>query len=421
MPVWLQWLLLTLGLWVAIAIVVALAAGRSLRLLGRGDAGRFGPAGRPDMASERLQARRPGRAPERPRILVVDDDASFRALIVATLAGHAADVVEAETATQAREVVESLKPTLVLLDVSLPDANGLVFCAELQEREEAPKVVLLTGAQITEEAARSAGAELALTKPFSPLELLAVIERLTAPAAPSMPLPTRPREVLEDPEQLLVYARDLARVIEIERAQRQLIENAYRQTMSALASALEARDTGTNIHSLRVTRYALELAGHAAPELLEDPTVVYGFLLHDIGKIGITDRILLKPGPLNASEWQEMRRHPEIGETILGGVAILQGEGVAIVRSHHERWDGSGYPDGIAEQAIPRGARIFAVADALDALTSDRPYRAAGSWEAAFKEITRGAGGQFDPEAVEALVDGERSFRAIREEMARAA
>ncbi|MBD0338261.1 MAG: response regulator [Thermoleophilia bacterium] len=352
----------------------------------------------------------------------MDDDATFRALIVATLAGQAGALVEAETARHAREVAASLKPDVVLLDVSLPDANGLVFCAELQELDEPPKVVLLTGADVSEAAARASGAEAMLTKPFSPLELLAVIERFTAPTpAAGIPVSTRPREVLEDAEQLLIYARDLARVIEIERAQRQLIENAYRQTVSALASALEARDTGTNIHSLRVTRYALELAGHAAPELLEDPTVVYGFLLHDIGKIGITDGILLKPGPLEPSERREMQRHPVIGQAILGEVAMLQGEGLAIVRSHHEHWDGSGYPDGLAEHAIPRGARVFAIADALDALTSDRPYRAAGRWEAAVDEIARGAARQFDPDAVEALLDAEGSFRAIHEELARAA
>jgi ribonuclease P protein subunit RPR2 len=412
MPAWLEWLLLGLAFGLAIAAVVGYAFRRVA------------------IRSERPGAHIPRAAvpvepvagvTERPRILIVDDDPSFRSLLVATLAGEAMELVEAETAEEARSLALSHRPDLVLLDVSLPDASGLVFCAELRELDDAPRVVLLTGADVTEDAGRLAGAEAVLRKPFSPLELLDVIDRLITPAAATGAVLPAQRETLEDREQLIVYARDLARVIEIERAQRHLLENAYRQTLSALASALDARDTGTHIHSLRVTRYALELAGQTSQELLDDPTVVYGFLLHDIGKIGIPDSILLKRGPLDPVERREMQRHPEIGETILGGVAILQGEGLEIVRSHHERWDGTGYPDGLAGEAIPRGARIFAVADALDALTNDRPYRTAREWDFAIEEIGREAGRQFDPEVVDALLREEHTLRSIHNEIAHAA
>jgi ribonuclease P protein subunit RPR2 len=181
----------------------------------------------------------------------------------------------------------------------------------------------------------------------------------------------------------------------------------------ALTSALESKDTGTRAHSQRVQRYATELANAVDPELVEDPSTEYGFLLHDVGKIGIPDRVLQKPGPLTSEERALIQTHPILGEQVLGNVAFLQGSGLRIVRNHHERWDGSGYPDGIAGEEIPLGARVFAVADTLDAMTSDRPYRKALSWAAAAREIRAEAGRQFDPRVVEAFLDSEARLHAI--------
>ena len=186
-------------------------------------------------------------------------------------------------------------------------------------------------------------------------------------------------------------------------------------------AALETKDTGTRAHSQRVQRYALELTKAIDPELIDDQSTEYGFLLHDVGKIGIPDGILLKPGPLTDAERRRMQTHTILGEQMLGGVAFFQGEGLRVVRSHHERWDGAGYPDGIAGTEIPLAARIFAVADALDAMTSDRPYRKAMSWAAAGREILAESKRQFDPEVVESFVARERSLRAIRREFAAAA
>ena len=212
-------------------------------------------------------------------------------------------------------------------------------------------------------------------KPFSPLELLAAVERIAgepASAARLAPAAERPQD------QLLLYASDLRTLLETERRQRRALEHTYRETLGALASALESKDTGTSAHSLRVSRYATELARAAAPELLADASLEYGFLLHD---------------------------------------ALLQGEGLAVVRHHHERWDGQGYPDTLAEAAIPLGARIFAVADALDAITSRRPYRPARSWDEAIAEIDAGAGRQFDPTIVEAFRRHERSLRRLHHQL----
>jgi ribonuclease P protein subunit RPR2 len=193
------------------------------------------------------------------------------------------------------------------------------------------------------------------------------------------------------------------------------------ETVSALASALESKDTGTRAHSQRVQSYATALArtvGETA--VVRDPSTPYGFLLHDVGKIGIPDGILRKAGPLSPAERRRMQTHTVLGEAMLSGVAFLQGEGLKIVRSHHERWDGRGYPDSLSGNEIPLGARIFAVADALDAMTSHRPYRRAMSWQAARTEILAQRKRQFDPDVVDAFVSAEDNLKAIRRELAAA-
>jgi HD-GYP domain-containing protein (c-di-GMP phosphodiesterase class II) len=167
-----------------------------------------------------------------------------------------------------------------------------------------------------------------------------------------------------------------------------------------------------------VQRYAMELARAVSPRLAEDPTLEYGFLLHDVGKIGIPDEILNKRGPLNDEERRRTKTHTTIGEQMLGGVAFLQGEGLKVVRHHHERWDGSGYPDRLVGTDIPLGARVFAVADALDAMTSDRPYRAARGWQDAGVEIIKQAKRQFDPFVVKAFRDSEPKLRAVQRRFA---
>jgi HD-GYP domain-containing protein (c-di-GMP phosphodiesterase class II) len=210
---------------------------------------------------------------------------------------------------------------------------------------------------------------------------------------------------------------DMRQLIELERAQRALLQSAYSETVTALARALESKDSGTGAHSLRVQSYALELTEEVAPELLDDPSLEHGFLLHDVGKIGIPDEILRKPGPLDDDERKLMESHTVLGERMLEDLALLRGEGLRVVRSHHERWDGSGYPDGLAGEEIPIGARVFAVADALDAMTNDRPYRVAGDWRNAAEQIERGADAQFDPAVVAAFRSREFSLRRLRSEL----
>ena len=351
----------------------------------------------------------------RRRILVVDDDPSLRLLLRETLAADEFELEEVASAEEAQEVARFWRPAVVLLDVTLPGLDGVSFCRQLTagKREDAPIVIMLTGTKMTEAEAQAAGARTLLRKPFSPLELIGLLDHLDEPL-PELEVKSNDGA---DAEQLLIYARDLNRIVDVERTQRRLLQQAYRQTVAALADALEAKDPGTGLHAQRVQHYALTLTEVVDRRLLDDPSLEYGFLLHDVGKIGIADHILNKPGPLASGERALIELHPTIGADILSGVALLQGEGVDVVRSHHERWDGAGYPARLAGEDIPLGARIFAVADALDAMTSDRPYRSALSWDEATEELLAEAGKQFDPQVVRAFSIRERRLRRIYDEL----
>jgi ribonuclease P protein subunit RPR2 len=336
------------------------------------------------------------------KLLVVDDDPGLLALIRATFDDVDAEVVEATSALSARRAIEVEEPDVIILDVLLAGDSGLDLCRELKSTDGTASIpiVLLSGSiDVAPAQASEAGADAFLTKPFSPLHLLELVEQL-AGGLGSFPFLQAPIE-RNDNAQLLLYARDLRRIVELERAQRRLLQEAYTATVGALAEALGTKDTGTRAHSRRVQRYAMELMYEVEPALSEEVSVEYGFILHDVGKIGISDRILMKNGPLSPDEWGVMEQHPLIGFEMLRDVAFLRGEGLSVVRSHHERWDGGGYPDGLGEMEIPLAARIFAVADSLDAMTTDRPYRAARSWREAREEIQSESGRQFDPRVVD--------------------
>jgi ribonuclease P protein subunit RPR2 len=403
MPAWSGWLALAVTAWIVASLVLGVLIARLIA---------YGNATEREYNERRLPARVEGGSARR-RVVVVDDDAPFRSLLRATLSSDEFEVREACSAEQALEVIRSWTPDIVLLDVSLPGMDGLTLCAELA-RSEAHRdaaVILLTGEQLSETTARLAGAKAVMRKPFSPLELLTLIGRVG-----------RQHEFISGAprakdEQLVIYARDLASIAQAERTQRQLLQEAYRQTATALADAVDVRDRATGLHAKRVQRYALGLAKAVDRGLLADPSLEYGFLLHDVGKIGIADHVLLKPGPLTAEEHELVRTHPLIGAQILHDVALLQGAGLDIVRHHHERWDGAGYPDRLAGDQIPLAARVFAVADTLDAMTSNRPYRAALEWDEAVEEILAQSGRQFDPGVVQAFVAVEDDLRSVYEDL----
>ena len=227
-------------------------------------------------------------------------------------------------------------------------------------------------------------------------ELSAEIERLKAELAER-------RQAADEKEiQLQRYAADLRETFKSERDRADELRASYVATVRALTNAVEARDAYTGKHAERVAAYGLELARRVDSGLTDDPQTEFGFLLHDIGKVAIPDGILHKPEPLGEEESRLMRSHPVIGWEILRQIPFLE-RAAQTVRAHHERWDGAGYPDGLAGEQIPLAARVFAVADTLDAITTDRPYRQGVALAEARAAIARGAGSQFDPAVVEAL------------------
>ena len=200
------------------------------------------------------------------------------------------------------------------------------------------------------------------------------------------------------------YISRLRQALRREKRTAEVVSRSYVAAVRALTNAVEARDAYTGKHAERVAAYGLEMAQLIDPELAQDPETEFGFLLHDVGKVAVPDAILHKPSALNRREMGVMRLHPVTGFEIVSHIDFLEGNAQRIVRFHHERWDGDGYPDGIKGQDIPLAARIFAVADTLDAITSDRPYRRGVAVANAREEIARGSGTQFDPQAVSALM-----------------
>ena len=212
-------------------------------------------------------------------------------------------------------------------------------------------------------------------------------------------------------QQLLRFADDLRIAVDAEREQREQAEAALRELSSAytsmvrtLAEVCEAKDSYTRSHLDRTYQYATLLTQRLAPEFSERAEIGYGYLLHDIGKIGIPEAVLNKPGALSEEEWAVMRTHPILGVNLVKPLRFL-GDAVGIIRSHHERWDGRGYPEGLKGEEIFLPARIFMMADTFDAMTTDRPYRKAMSIDAALEEIDAHAGTQFDPEVARTWIE----------------
>jgi len=202
-------------------------------------------------------------------------------------------------------------------------------------------------------------------------------------------------------DSVMAWKRERQRASELEHALSDL-QTAYLETIRTLAFMVEAKDATTGQHLERCRVYGIALM-EALGIADEYPDAPYGFLLHDAGKIGVPEAVLNKPGPLTAAEWRVMRTHPVIGHQMVDRIPFLV-NAAEIVRCHHEMWDGSGYPEGLKAEAIPRPARVFSVVDAFDAMTTDRPYRSALPIERAVGELVSLAGIQFDPEAVTAFV-----------------
>jgi putative nucleotidyltransferase with HDIG domain len=260
---------------------------------------------------------------------------------------------------------------------------------------------------------------LALATAYVALGIIGVLAFLTPAAMMRLAMKQYVDKTAENVEKLQQQNAALQKAnVEVLRMSDELRES-YDGTLEALVNALDARDQETKGHSIRVSNYMMDIAAELGikPGSQQWLDMQRGSLLHDVGKIGVTDSILLKPGKLTDDEWQYMRKHPEIGFNMLRQVKFLEGAAV-IIRTHHERWDGKGYPHGLHEEEIPLGARIFNVVDTFDAMTSDRPYRKALTTLDALNEILKYRGTQFDPLVVEAFLDTYEKWAKAREELA---
>ncbi len=335
-------------------------------------------------------------------VLVVDDDRGLCEMLRLVLELEGLTVVTAHHVIEAEKRIAESVPDVMVLDIGLPGIDGVFYCERLREslRTRRLPIVAISGSEEAGRRARLAGANAVLIKPLDPLHLLSTVNKVCAATGDDLPAAASP---------------DIMRLIEIGQRQHELLTDTYRQILEALLDALESRDAETSAHSRRVSAYATRLTLELNPSLLDDPTLEWGFLLHDVGKIGIPDHILLKPGPLDTTERRCMEKHPLIGHRLVGHIPFVQGRGIEVIRSHHERWDGLGYPDGLEGQRIPEAARIFAVADALDAMTDNRPYREPLRWADAVDEVLRMRETQFDPDVVDALIAVEPELKTSHE------
>jgi response regulator RpfG family c-di-GMP phosphodiesterase len=321
-------------------------------------------------------------------VLIVDDDAQVREVLYQIFLSASYRCRLATNGREGLDVFRAAHPPLIVTDLKMPVMDGIGFLEVVRREDPDTAVIVLTGAPDVKTAIDSLklGAYDFIMKPVNVDELLFAAERAL------------------ERRQLLIERREYHALLErrVEEATRDL-HAAYRATLAALGSALDSRDVGTEAHSRRVHGYALATAREYGVPEADIPDLEHGVLLHDIGKIGIPDAILLKAGPLTPEEWQTMRRHPEIGKRLVEGVPFLGGA-VPIIYCHHEKWDGTGYPRGLRGEEIPLGARIFSAVDAFDAMTFDRPYSRAIPFDAAYAEIKRCAGSHFDPAVVEAFL-----------------
>jgi response regulator RpfG family c-di-GMP phosphodiesterase len=329
----------------------------------------------------------------RARVLVVDDEADIRDLLCELLSFDY-DCKAASSAEEALDALTARKFDLVVSDITMGGMSGLEMIPHVLARSPETVVVMVSGMQTVESAieALRVGAFDYIMKPFDLRQVESAVKR----ALEHHELREAKRRYENHLEELVEQ-----RTIELDHALVAL-EDAYRSTLKALTAALETRDAETHGHSERVVTFSLRLGRELGLDKAQMTALEFGSLLHDIGKIGVPDAILRKPAKLDEAEWAKMREHPLHGQSILREIEFLEGA-AQVVAQHHERWDGSGYPLGLRGCEIDLNARIFAVADAFDAMISDRVYRRGRSYEAAAEELDAWAGRQFDPQVVEAF------------------
>ncbi len=342
-------------------------------------------------------------------LLLLDDEPAVCALLSERLTMEGYSCRTCHSGQEALALMAKEPFDLVVSDIRMPVMTGMDFLAEAQPKYPHSAYLMVTAEDDVRVGiqAMKQGAYDYLVKPIHMDALVASIERALAIKRMELELESYRRDLEQKVE---------ARTKQLEAAMKR-IELTYDETLEALGAALDLRDTETAGHSQRVSRYCLEMASAMGASKEELRQILRGSYLHDIGKIGIPDAILLKEGKLTPGEMAVMQNHVRIGYDLVCRIAFLA-PAAAIVLTHQERWDGTGYPQGLVGEEIPLGARIFAVADTLDAMTSDRPYRKALPFAAARDEITRYSGRQFDPEVVRIFLSlPEQLWENIRREV----
>jgi putative nucleotidyltransferase with HDIG domain len=327
------------------------------------------------------------------RILVVDDEEAIREIVSSMLANAGYQTQQAASGTEALAVISGNEPIeLILTDLMMPEMDGIALLEKVKEaRPDVPAIMVTAVHDISVAlAAIRNGAYDYLLKPFEREQMLAMVRR----ALEHGRLRLENKAYQANLESLVA-----ARTEQLRQTMTDL-ERSYDITLEALGDALDLKDAETEGHSKRVTAYTIAMARAMGMSADKIRVIARGAFLHDIGKMAIPDAILRKPGALTETETMIMREHCFRGYQMLKKIPFLA-EAAEIVYSHQEHFDGSGYPRGLKAEEIPLGARLFAVADTLDAITSDRPYRAAQSTAAAREEIRRFSGRQFDPEVVD--------------------
>jgi response regulator RpfG family c-di-GMP phosphodiesterase len=334
--------------------------------------------------------------PATDRVLLLDDDELILKALGRILETAGYDPRCYLTPEDALAAIEADAPVVIISDYMMPGMDGVTFLKLARDRYPGAVRILCTAAEdfrVALQAVNSGEVFRIISKPWHQQELLVTVNQAAEAA----------RLRRENERLTAEVQRQNGQLREINLRLEDMVKARTQALLEGLIAALDYRDAETQWHSRRVSLYARRLAiqlGIGEPELT---VIEHGALLHDIGKIGVRDRVLLKPGPLTPEEWSEMKRHPDLGWALLQRVDYLR-PASSIVLQHQEKWDGTGYPKKLKGDAIVIGARIFHVVDTLDAITSDRPYRKARAFDDARKEIERCTGSQFDPRVVEAFL-----------------
>ena len=328
-------------------------------------------------------------------ILVVDDEEAIREVVSTMLESKGYHCTAVQNGRVAQDQVKKATPDLVLSDMIMPEMDGIRLLEWMRQYDPEVPVIMVTAIHDISTALEAIrrGAYDYILKPFEKDQLFLGVGRALQ----------HRRLIIENRN----YQRNLEQLVEERTAQLTAkhveLEQSYDDTLEALGSALDLKDAETEGHCQRVTAFCISIARAMPVPDAYLPILARAAFLHDIGKMAIPDGILRKPGPLNDDEKQIMRKHCEIGYNMLIRIPFLR-DAAEIVLAHQERWDGGGYPRRLKGTEIPLGARIFAIADTLDAMTSDRPYRRGVSYEDARAEIARCSATQFDPACVDAFV-----------------